>query len=164
MTVIKAEVGPAVLSLDRKYRYTLTRVWDVGKPQLAYIGLNPSTADEATLDPTLRRCLDFANSWGYGSFTMLNLFAFRATNPLDMKAAYDPVGPDNDAYILTVATGVQTVVACWGAHGGWLGRDTEVRKMLKDMDIKLHYLKLTKDGRPNHPLFLPKTLTPQEWT
>lgn len=164
MTTIKAEVGPAILSEDRKYRYTLTRVWDVDKPTVAYIGLNPSTADEFTLDRTLRRCLDFANSWGYGRFIMLNLFAFRATDPLDMKAAFDPRGPENDRYIEMVTGNVATVVACWGAHGGWLGRDTEVRTMLKDEGVKLHYLKLTKHGYPNHPLYLPKTLTPTEWT
>jgi hypothetical protein len=63
------------------------------------IGLNPSTADHRKLDPTLRRVRNFAQKWGLGGFVMLNLFAYRATEPRDMKRAEDPVGPKNDRYI-----------------------------------------------------------------
>ncbi|GHX72979.1 hypothetical protein VCSRO16_3593 [Vibrio cholerae] len=69
----------AELSKCRKYRYALWRTWDSDKPFAMFIGLNPSTADEKNDDPTLRRCINFAKSWGYGGVCMANLFAFRAT-------------------------------------------------------------------------------------
>src|SRR5436190_22946192 len=86
------EAGQATLSECRRYRYTLTRVWDESYPRIAWIGLNPSTADENVLDPTLRRVVRFSMDWGFGSFTMLNLFALRATDPVVMKAHFEPVG------------------------------------------------------------------------
>lgn len=78
----------------RTYRYSLVHEWDRDLPRVAFIMLNPSTADENALDPTLRRCLGFARSWGYGSFEIGNVFAFRATDPKAMKAAADPFGPE----------------------------------------------------------------------
>src|SRR4051794_1235729 len=94
------ETGPAVLSDDRVYRYSLSRTWSPTKGAVTFIGLNPSTADENELDPTLRRIVGFAHAWGYGTFHMANLFAFRATDPVAMRAAPEPVGPDNDEHLL----------------------------------------------------------------
>lgn len=158
------EAGPAVFSEDQKYRYILWRVWDPSlfghKGEVAFIGLNPSTADEAQLDPTLRRCADYAERWGYGMVTMLNLFAYRATNPHDMAAADDPVGPENDAHITIAIKRAKMVVACWGVHGTYQGRDKEIVRLARLEGVRLHYLRLTKDGIPCHPLYLPNTLTP----
>lgn len=81
----------AILSDDRKYRYSLSRVWDESKNKVMFIGLNPSTADETEDDPTIRRCINFAKSWGYVGLEMTNLFAFRATAPKDMKNTKEPI-------------------------------------------------------------------------
>ena len=91
-----------VFSPDRRYRYTLIHRWDESLNPghgIAWICLNPSTADEHQLDPTLRRIRDFSAVWGYAFFVMLNLFAWRATDPAGIKAAADPIGPDNDRWI-----------------------------------------------------------------
>lgn len=151
----------------RRYRYTWKLIWDRELPPVAFIGLNPSTADELRPDPTVRRCIGYAKAWGYGGLIMLNLFAFRATDPRDMKAQDDPVGPANDEMLINVVMfDVQDnggiVVAAWGAHGTWKNRAAGVRAMFEEDGI-LHYLKLTKDGHPGHPLYLKGDLKPTRW-
>lgn len=80
--------GSASFSLDRVYRYHLwRRLKREGCGSVAFIGLNPSTADEQKDDPTVRRCIGFARAWGYDRVEMLNLFAFRAKDPREMYAA-----------------------------------------------------------------------------
>lgn len=148
------EAGPAVLSEDRKYRYLLTRTWSAQKPSVTYIGLNPSTADEVALDPTLRRCVGFAEGLGCGSFLMANLFAFRAKDPDDMKREPEPVGPDNDEWILRAALMSEIIVCAWGVHGDWRERDREVFTMLHTRGYALWTFGLTKHGHPKHPLYL----------
>ncbi len=128
------------------------------KPVMAFIGLNPSTADEVEDDPTITRCINYAKKWGYGGLFMLNIFAYRATDPKDMKAAPDPVGVDNDAYILRVADKAGLIVAAWGNHGGYLERGREVCQLLADR--KIHCLGITKAGMPKHPLYLKADLKP----
>lgn len=149
----------AEFSPCRTYRYDLWRSWNEGYGEVAFIGLNPSTADETLDDPTIRRCMAYAKGWGFAGVHMLNLFAFRATDPAIMKKADEPIGPDNDEIISTVAKKCTVVVAAWGVHGTHRGRDREVRKLVPD----LHTLKLTKAGHPNHPLYLPKTLKFFRW-
>ena len=119
------------------------------------IGLNPSTADASRNDPTIRRCMGFARDWGFGGVWVLNLFAFRATYPDDLKAAADPVGPRNDEWIRRVAGKVDRVVAVWGNDGGFMERSTRVRGMLGD---RLEVIRLNAGGEPAHPLYLPKGL------
>lgn len=153
------------------YRYALTRHLSEasvhGRPgfrSAAFIGLNPSTADAATDDPTIRRCIQFATSWGFDRLVMANLFAFRATDPREMLRAEDPVGPANDDLLRKAAVRADLVLACWGAHGGHRDRDADVVRLIREAGgPPLHVLKLTKGGCPAHPLYLPKTLTPQEW-
>lgn len=148
----------ATLSACRTYRYVLWRCWARGKYAM-FIGLNPSTADEKIDDPTVKRCISFARSWGYGSLCMTNLFAYRATAPAVMKLAADPVGSKNDHALTTLAPGAGVVVAAWGTHGTYRGRDQSVCLLVPD----LHCLRLTKDGYPSHPLYLPASLKPQRW-
>lgn len=93
----------AKLSDCRTYRYELWRTWDESKPYAMFIGLNPSTADETEDDPTIRRCINFAKTWGYGGLCMTNLFAYRATQPEDMKRASDPIGNKNDETLILLA-------------------------------------------------------------
>lgn len=148
----------ATLSACRTYRYALWRRWGPGDYAM-FIGLNPSTADETNDDPTIRRCIAFARAWGYGALCMANLFAYRATDPAVMKKAAEPVGWENDHTLTTLAAGAGVVVAAWGAHGTYKGRDKSVRLLVP----KLHFLRLTKDGHPGHPLYLPASLKPQPW-
>lgn len=149
----------ADFSPDRKYRYTLTRVWDATRPRCLFILLNPSTADAERDDPTNRRGITFAMDWGYGACVFCNLFAFRTPYPGLMKAMVDPVGPDNDRWILKEHARADITIAAWGTHGAHRARDLEVLDLLPAM----HHLGLTKHGHPKHILYLPKTLTPQAW-
>ncbi len=151
----------ATFSPCRKYRYTPWRNWDelFTYSYVVFIGLNPSTADETTDDPTVRRCIGYARDWGYAGLCMMNLFAFRATLPADMKAAQDPVGPDNERALIDISEYAGVVVAAWGVNGAHLGQDLKVRKIIPD----LSYLKLTKDGFPGHPLYLSRGLRPMPW-
>ena len=148
----------ATISQCGLYRYSLWRRWAPG-PMCVFIGLNPSTADATLDDPTIRRCVGFAKSWGFGGLMMLNLFAYRATDPAGMKAALDPIGPENDEALHFAHSNTTTVIAAWGAHGTFKGRAQQVRAMLP----RLHYLRLTKDGYPGHPLYLPAHLKPLVW-
>lgn len=155
----------ATFSPCRRYRYSLWRSWrglDLfaeGNSYAMFVGLNPSTADEQNDDPTIRRCVAFAKAWGFDGLCMTNLFGFRSTDPADMLKQADPVGADNDQVLRDLAAGAGVVVAAWGVHGTHRHRAAEVRSMLP----RLHYLRLTKDGHPGHPLYLPKTLCPVEW-
>ena len=124
-----------------------------------FIGLNPSTADEINDDPTIRRCIRYAQNWGYAELCMTNLFAFRATLPDDMKATEDPIGPDNDRILITMAKYADVVIAAWGIHGKHLRRDDKIRRLIPH----LNYLRLTKEGFPGHPLYLVKGLKPILW-
>lgn len=148
-----------VFSRDRRHRYTLIHRPDPllsGGRLLMWIGLNPSTADENQLDPTLRRILGYTLRDGYHGFIMTNLFAWRATLPAEMKAVADPVGPDNDRWLLDSARRCEKVVAAWGSHGSFLGRDAHTLKLLKAFDIV--HLARNADGSPGHPLYLKKDL------
>ena len=146
----------AELSRCRNYRYALWRTWDSSKRRVMFIGLNPSTADEMHDDPTLRRCINYAQAWGYGSVCTGNLFAFRATEPNDMKKAKDPVGAENDLWLKELVSQSDLIIAAWGNDGGFLGRSKHVRTFLPE----LHCLKLNKSGEPAHPLYQRSDVSP----
>lgn len=146
----------ASLSTCRKYRFALWRIWDETKPYAMFIGLNPSTADEKENDPTITRCIDFAQSWGYGGLCMANLFAFRSTNPAGMIATSNPVGAENNEWLTKLAKDAGVVVAAWGNDGSHLSRSLEVIQLLPN----LHCLKMNKSGEPAHPLYLKSDLKP----
>lgn len=154
----------AIFSPDRAHRYSLWRFLDEGDGDIAFIGLNPSTADETVDDPTIRRCIGFARRERRRRLWMLNLFAFRATDPKVMKRADDPVGANNDKALLAVAgTPGALVVACWGAHGDHQDRGRQVLALLLDAGITVHTLGWTKGGHPKHPLYLSKTTPLEAW-
>jgi len=153
--------GPAaIFSECERFRYTLTRRWSDGDGFVQFIGLNPSTATATQDDPTVRRCVNFAKAWGYDGMIMTNLFAFRATDPRQMKAHPVPVGPNNDMWLLRVARAVQQIVCCWGQHGTFLNRANDVETVLGG--FRLSCLRAST-GEPHHPLYLPKTLRPIDW-
>ena len=106
----------ATFSADRRYRYLLTRTWDPALPTVNFVMLNPSTADALELDPTNRRCVGFAQRWGYGSMVTTNVFAWRSTDPKGLRTPNDPVGPVNDAFLVESARSAALVVAAWGVN------------------------------------------------
>lgn len=147
----------AILSPDRVYRYALHRKWDANMfptpGTVAFVMLNPSTADEREDDPTIRRCIGFARTWGYCSMTVVNLFALRSTDPAGLLDVADPVGPDNDLAIRDVAADAAHVVAAWGAmaHPLVQRRIREVVPLLGPVPLCLG---TTASGQPRHPLYV----------
>lgn len=150
------QVG-ALISACQQYRYRLWRRWNDGRPVLVFIMLNPSTADGEQDDPTIRKCVGFADRAGYGGIEILNLFAYRATKPADLKLAGWPVGPENDAHIHAVLDTYPSVICAWGANGitreGW-NRAHQVMDIVTNHIAQPMALKLTANGVPWHPLML----------
>ncbi|MCK5017989.1 MAG: DUF1643 domain-containing protein [Candidatus Peribacteraceae bacterium] len=153
----------AVFSDDKKYRYGLTRQWDETKPYVCFIGLNPSTADEEVDDPTIRKCIKFAKSWGYGGIYMVNLFAYRATDPKEMLAQEDPFGPDNDTWVEYFAGKADKVIAAWGNDGNYWGASIDMKVLFHQLKKSLYCLKLNKTKEPAHPLYLKDELKPKKF-
>jgi hypothetical protein len=147
----------------RRWRTLLWRRWDEAGPIANFLMLNPSTADETVLDPTCARARGYAALWGYGALLVTNVFAWRATNPHEMKAARDPVGRGNDAAILRAARKSAIVVCAWGNHGAHLERSQAVLRLLRGAGVALHVLRLNAGGEPAHPLYLPRRLRPRPW-
>lgn len=149
----------AAFSPCGRYRYNLYRIWDTSKPKVMFIGLNPSTADAVQNDPTVTRCIRYAQSWGYGGMHMMNLFAFRATDPNVMKAEPEPVGSDTDKWLLKIERESTLTLVAWGNHGAHLSRAAHVCALLSE----LHCLKKNKNGYPAHPLYLRAKLQPTSY-
>lgn len=154
----------ADLSADETYRYALSRTWDARLDRVLFVMLNPSTADAFEDDPTIRRCVGYARAWGYGTLHVVNLFALRATDPKALYGHPDPVGGENDRFILDRAARCAVRVAAWGAHGGHIDRGKTVCRLLFGAGLPLHCLARTKDGHPGHPLYLGGSLTPVPYT
>jgi len=143
----------AEFSADKVYRYRLWREWGDIESRCCFLMLNPSVADDELDDPTIRRCIGFATRWGFGALDVVNIFAFRSTDPRALKTAEDPVGPDNNAHIAAVAQRAGKVVAAWGNHGALYGRSTFVRHHLRELGIVPMAFRITKQGEPEHPLY-----------
>ena len=139
----------------RAYRYLLTRTWDLAKPPVTWVMLNPSTADAHTDDPTCTRVIRFARREGYGGITVVNLFAYRATDPAVLRVVPDPAGPLNDAFIRGACPPGRTVIAAWGAGEALAARGAAVAGMLAAAGVPLHALGVTGQGQPRHPLYVP---------
>ena len=154
----KAIKSGASFSPCRTWRYKLSRRWPTAGAMVAFIGLNPSTADEINDDPTVRPCIGFARRWGFGGMYMLNVFGFRSTNPRALKTAADHVGPRNNAALLSTCCRCEMVVAWWGRWGGLFDRHRAVVELLGKVPI--HCLGLTQGGQPKHPLYLRSTTAP----
>jgi len=149
----------AYISKCKKYRYWLYRSWDKNKKICAFIMLNPSTADGKVDDPTIRKCIMYAERLGYGSLYVVNLFAFRATNKKEIMKVDNPVGPENDKNILEIAKKSNIIIAAWGEYGKYLDRSSVVLNELYRKGYKVFCLKLTKCNEPYHPLYLKKDLS-----
>lgn len=145
-----------------KYRYTLTRIWDEGKPKVMFVMLNPSTADADVNDPTIRRCIGFAKSWGYGGLYVCNIFAFRSTDPKKLLEVGNPFGDENLWHTKRLSDKVEVIVCAWGNKPVLkkILKDFEAYRLLEFAANKLHYLSMSKQGIPKHPLYLKSNLLP----
>lgn len=155
-----------------RYRYYLRRIWDKSLPSLTWIMLNPSIADESIDDPTIRRCLGFAKQWGFGRIIVLNLFAWRSTDPQAMfmhhRNGHDIVGPQNDdQLVIPIARRAfdcnSRIFAAWGD----CGKTKEQRELISDRAARVQELPgeiwclgVTKKGNPRHPLYVPSNVEP----
>lgn len=153
----------AIYSDCQKYRYALTRVWDETGRRVHFIMLNPSTATEIQNDPTVERCERRARALGFGAFRVTNIFAWRETDPKKMRAAQDPVGPDNNGAITDGCAWADQTICAWGAHGDHLNRGAEIRELVSGTATELFHLGLTKHGHPKHPLYIAYSQSPMAW-
>lgn len=156
--------GSAVISACGYYRYRLERTLPAGSGTMVWLMLNPSTADAEQDDPTIRKCLGFAQALGFARIVVVNLFAWRSTDPAGLADARDPVGPENDDAIRAAVREADVVVCAWGAHGArFVARVQHVRRLLQDAGVHPVCYGLTKGKRPQpkHPLMLAYT-TPLE--
>jgi len=158
----------AVYSSCERYRYVLTRIWDSCAARAVFVMLNPSTATELQNDPTVERCERRARALGFGAFRVVNIFAFRATDPRVMQAQDDPVGPDNDMAISQSAEWAcpgrgGRIICAWGSHGAHLNRGWQVECLLRTTGLPLWHLGVTKAGHPRHPLYIGYACQPEHW-
>lgn len=158
----------AEFSVCGTYRFTLERRWRAVGRRVCFMMLNPSTADASQDDPTIRRCIGFAQRWSdpdpVAALTILNLFAFRSTDPGGLLNKWDPVGPSNDDWIVRRAADCD-VICAWGANANRVDkmRPLEVLDLLGLAKARTYALAFTADGSPAHPLYLKSSLEPQRW-
>ncbi|CAE6899338.1 DUF1643 domain-containing protein [Paraburkholderia domus] len=158
--------GSAVISECGRYRYLLEREGDAltaGTDRAAFLMLNPSVADAAVDDPTIRRCRAFAKLWGCDGIIVANLYAYRSTDPSALWTCDDPVGPENDDHLYALGVCPGRIVCAWGANA----RDDRVRevvRVLQDVGAYLLCLGVTKSGAPRHPLYVASDQPLVAWT
>jgi len=159
------EINLAEFSPCGRYRYNLTRIWDVKLsviPNLAcWLMLNPSTADAMRNDPTVEGVERRSREWGFDGFIVVNLFALRATDPAEMLAHHEPVGPKNDTAIAEAVSKSAVTICAWGTKGKHLGRSEHVLSLLAGRE--LYCLRRNADGSPEHPLYIPRAIHPVRW-
>jgi hypothetical protein len=151
-----SELSGALFDPTGQYRYTLWRCWQPQGKRVAFVMLNPSTADAESNDPTIRRCIGFAQSWGYGALEVVNLFSFRTPHPSQLALVADPVGADCDAAILRAVERADCTVIAWGNWGVLHGRAAAVLALIKQP----HCLGCNQSGQPRHPLYLRRESQP----
>jgi hypothetical protein len=145
------DIPAAVISGCGQYRYLLSRQVGLSDRVVAFIGLNPSTADATLDDPTIRRCIGFAKRRDAGLLLMVNLFALRSTDPRALRVHAAPVGPDNDFWIDRAVSTADVAIAAWGNGGAQMGRSDAVRTRFQG---RLEALAITNTGMPKHPLYV----------
>ncbi len=84
----------------------------------------------------------------------------RTSLPSLLKQATQPIGKDNDRYIVESVQESARVILAWGNHGTWQKQDLYVLQLLKNYN-HLYSLGITKKGCPRHPLYLRSTIKPQ---
>lgn len=149
-----SDLSGAKFSPCMRYRYRLWRNWEPEKGYVTFLMLNPSTANEIENDPTVERCQTRALDMGFGGLQVVNIFAYRSTDPRVLYGLDDPVGPENDAAILEATREAKLVVCAWGKHGNLNNRGVEVTGMLRAAGVQLNCLGTNQDGTPKHPLYV----------
>jgi len=153
----------ALYSPCEGYRYRLDRTWDAAGPRAVVVMLNPSTATEAADDPTIARVRRRMGALGFGAMSVVNLFAWRATDPRDLARIAEPVGPGNDAAILAAVARAALILCAWGDGGFLRNRGPAVAAWLRLDGCRLHVLGQTRRGAPRHPLYLSYAARPVPW-
>lgn len=154
-TILFPQLSGATYSPCGKYRYTLWRQWEPDKAVATFVMLNPSTATELENDPTVERCQRRVVQLGYGGMRVVNIFALRSTDPQMLYRTDDPIGPENDAAILSSVKDAGIVIAAWGFHGEYMQRGKAVQLLLAAHGVRVHCLGVTKNtGMPRHPLYV----------
>ncbi len=158
----------AVYSPCERYRYCLTREWDIAGRRVLFVMLNPSTATESHNDPTVERCERRARFMGGGAMRVVNIFAWRATDPAAMRAVSDPVGPLNDVTLRESAVDWvrgdgDMIIAAWGNHGTHRDRGGDVAGLLAQSQRRIFTFGLTRTGQPWHPLYVDYATAPEPW-
>lgn len=142
----------AVISECGRYRYRLYRGWAPERQRtVLWVMLNPSTADAHLDDPTIRRCIAFSTSLGYGDMWVANWYAYRATDPAELwklPSMIDAIGPENDRHLAALAKRCDRIIVAWGADGPAVPCES-----LRTPD-GLWRLGTTKSGKPRHPLYV----------
>lgn len=165
MKLLDGVRASAYISECGTYRYTLSRIWDENRPIVLWVMLNPSTASAVEDDRTLRKIQEFSRTWGYGGLIVANLFALRSKDPKDLRRHPDPVGPENDLMLESLARDnwIDKVTVGWGVHGSLNDRDQVVAEIFRKQARRLWCLAATKDGHPWHPLYLKPTTIRSIW-
>lgn len=159
----------AEISHCKKYRYCLWREWDIGRA-VTFVMLNPSTADANFDDPTIRRCIGFAKNWGFSKLVVVNVFAFRATNPRDLPISdiAKARGRKNSYWLEYAATYSELIIPAWGVPkpgldlGYWYA-NTTIKNVAEKHRTPVECLGLTMQGAPRHPLYVPYGITRTKW-
>lgn len=160
-------MNQAYFSRSGLYRWLLVR--DLVEPipphikRILWIMLNPSIADCTVNDPTIKQCMAFSALWGYHTMEVVNLFALRSTDPRQLKlSAIDPVGSENDFWILNAINDASLVICAWGSHRFARERAGRVARMLSD--VPLYCLHINADGMPKHPLYIARDTPLRTWS
>jgi len=157
----------ATISPCGTYRYNLHRkVQDHGF-KASVIMVNPSTADAETNDATIRKIIGFAKGFQWSEFTVVNKFAYRATDVNELRNATDPIGPANDGFIMSALMETQITLVAWGSLKKlplplWL-RWRRIYAMARQIDRPLYCLGTCADGHPKHPLMLGYATQMEQW-
>ena len=144
----------ASFSRCKSYRYWLSRRFDAGSGHCVFIGLNPSTGDANTDDPTIRRCMGFARDWGYRQLTVVNLFAYRTPSPAVLKCVPSPEGRGNRAALTKACKDADCIVAAWGNHGSYREQSCRLARLWQTYPLRC--FGTTQTGQPIHPLYQPR--------
>lgn len=151
----------AVISDCGKYRYLLRRTWDHSKPRALLVMLNPSTADATLDDATIRSCVRLLAGQGYGSMEVVNVYAYRATNPEELAKQSDPFGPDNERTVAAAIQRCDVVICAWGAYLPARQHAISILNEVRAHRPASYCFGKTKAGSPKHPLYI-KSGTPLE--
>lgn len=139
----------ARFSNDKKHRYRLSRHWDLNKPEILYIMLNPSIGNESIDDPTIKRLLSFTRKFNYGGFFVGNLFTYITPNPKTLDTSIGLTNK-NLNILSNLVSKVDKVVYAWGNS---IEEPNEFKKFISGPMCFGKNL----DGTPSHPLYLPSS-------